>query len=132
MRTIGVGDICNLGAFTTQYMETALWSSCGVDGVPLDEDFGLDDLDPELFDRMVEDCADFQNSSVWKIASTMGLWSESAGGQDFWLTRNRHGTGFWDRAAPGTIHQEFGARLSDAARSYGSVDLNVSEGVIYS
>ena len=49
---------------------------------------------------------------------------ESLGGtpehfaHDFWLTRNRHGAGFWDRGL-GAI----GDRLTAMSHTYGSVDL---------
>lgn len=35
-------------------------------------------------------------------------------GHDFWLTRNRHGAGFWDRGLG-----ERGDRLSDIAKEFG-------------
>lgn len=43
-------------------------------------------------------------------------------GIDFWLTRNGHGAGFWDRGA-GAV----GQRLTDASKPYGSSDLHVSD-----
>lgn len=43
-------------------------------------------------------------------------------GHDFWLTRNGHGAGFWDRGMG-----KLGDRLADAARAYGSVDLYVGD-----
>lgn len=44
-------------------------------------------------------------------------------GHDFWLTRNRHGAGFWD----GDYAPEVGKRLTDAAHAYGSCDLYVGD-----
>ncbi len=47
-----------------------------------------------------------------------GEWSRAELlGHDLWLTRNRHGTGFWDRGL-GAL----GDRLADAARSLGEAD----------
>lgn len=37
-------------------------------------------------------------------------------GHDFWLTRNGHGAGFWDRG-----HGELGDKLSDLAKTFGTV-----------
>lgn len=41
-------------------------------------------------------------------------------GHDFWLTRNGHGAGFWDR--PEIWGKEESERLSALARRFGSVD----------
>ncbi|MGC0252682.1 hypothetical protein [Pseudactinotalea sp. Z1748] len=38
--------------------------------------------------------------------------------EDFWLTRNRHGAGFWDRGLG-----QAGDDLAEAAHAHGSVDL---------
>lgn len=43
-------------------------------------------------------------------------------GHDFWLTRNGHGTGFWDRGL-GAV----GDRLSVAAHAYGEASLYVGD-----
>ena len=48
-------------------------------------------------------------------------------GYDFWLTRNHHGAGFWDRGLDGV-----GRALTDAAHVYGEVNLYVGDnGRIY-
>jgi hypothetical protein len=43
-------------------------------------------------------------------------------GHDFWLTRNRHGAGFWDRGLG-----ELGERLTKAAQSFGESDLYLGD-----
>ena len=54
-------------------------------------------------------------------------YAESINGHDFWLTRNRHGAGFWDRGL------EFvGINLTDAAHAWGEFNLYVGDdGLIY-
>ena len=48
-------------------------------------------------------------------------------GHDFWLTRNGHGAGFWDRGLG-----EVGDRLSNACKAFGSYDLYIGDdGKIY-
>ena len=48
-------------------------------------------------------------------------------GHDFWLTRNRHGAGFWDRGLG-----ERGQRLTDAAHVYGESYLSIGDdGKVY-
>jgi hypothetical protein len=91
-----------------QYLETALWSSLDytdVDDVevhnpePMDARFSVDDLSDDLRDLDAEQT-----------------------GHDFWLTRNGHGAGFWDRGLG-----EVGDRLTSACRPYGEVDLYVGD-----
>ena len=43
-------------------------------------------------------------------------------GHDFWLTRNRHGAGFWDRGLG-----DVGDRLTKAAHAFGESDLYVGD-----
>ena len=116
--------------FTAAYIECALWSSTDnaddSGGSPLDENYGPEDLDLSTLDGMIKDCADFQESE----AADLAAYRQDAGqaGHDFWLTRNRHGAGFWDRGLG-----DVGNRLTDAAHAYGSVDLYVGDdGRIYS
>ena len=49
-----------------------------------------------------------------------GDWEHA--GHDFWLTRNGHGTGYWDRDM-GSV----GARLTEAAKSFGEVYLYLGD-----
>ena len=44
-------------------------------------------------------------------------------GHDYWLTRNGHGTGFWDRDLPGDL----GRILTDEAHADGEAYLYVNE-----
>ena len=41
---------------------------------------------------------------------------------DFWLTRNGHGTGFWDGDYP-----ETGDRLTELAKKFGECNLYVTD-----
>jgi hypothetical protein len=48
-------------------------------------------------------------------------------GHDFWLTRNRHGAGFWDRGLG-----DLGDKLTAAAHTYGESNLYVGDdGQVY-
>jgi hypothetical protein len=120
-------DDCD--AFTIAYLECALWSSTDESrddgGDPLDDNYGLDDIAPEALETAINDCESFQETCAADLEAS-GLSSEQAG-HDFWLTRNGHGAGFWDRGL-GAI----GERLSKASKPYGSADLYVgADGQIY-
>ncbi len=120
------GDtMSRLDAFTEAYIECALWSSTDINeqgdmGSPLDENYGPEDIAPECLASMVRDCADFQETQADDLAKS-GLSDEQAG-HDFWLTRNGHGAGFWDRGLGAVGH-----RLTEASKPYGSVDLYVGD-----
>ena len=108
------------------YITCALWSSTegDDDATPMDS---LDaDLAPETREAMRKDCADFVALiDELRIDSTQN-WNEEQLGHDLWLTRNGHGTGFWDRG------YDKGDALSDAAHSMGERDLYLgNDGAIH-
>lgn len=118
-------------AFTRAYVTCALWSSMDDDGTPLDKAHDWTDIDGETLQVMSEDCASFQHrwrdvywSEPDRICSD-GRWtSDEQAGHDFWLTRNGHGTGFWEA---GRWSDGIGDQLSTAAKAYGQYDLYVGD-----
>ena len=84
--------------FTKSYIEAALWNSTDDDDEPLYGLYSVDDLAPETLKQIEEDCTAFQetNADVLTAWYECGQTLENAG-HDFWLTRNRHGAGCWDR-----------------------------------
>lgn len=119
--------IQDLDDFTKGYLECALWSSTAVNdrgelGESLSESYEIEDFHEEALQIAVEDCKDFQESNAKDleayyeaIRTSDGNSPQSWAGHDFWLTRNGHGAGFWDRGLG-----DLGIRLSSAARVYGS------------
>lgn len=124
----------NTDQFTRAYVECALWSSTDDDGTPLDDGRDRSDIAPATLADMAEDCRQFQADNVELLAQAYDLYShnsewthEAQAGHDFWLTRNGHGVGFWDRGL-GIV----GDRLTDAAHVWGSYDLYVGDdGLVY-
>jgi hypothetical protein len=114
--------------FVAHYIECALWSSNDESdergGKPLDENYGPDDLAPEARAGMERECASFIAASGVEGSDN---WNAEQAGHDFWLTRNGHGAGFWDRG-----HGAEGDALSKVAKSYGSSDLYIGDdGLLY-
>lgn len=104
------------------YKEAALWSSTDEDGEPLDNY----ELSPETEASMADDVEDFLEAAE-EISGFEDL-DPAQVGHDFWLTRNRHGAGFWDRGL-GAL----GSELTKLAHAYGGVDLYVGDdGLVYS
>ena len=111
-------DPYELDEFTRQYLETALWSSTDDQWEPLDRGYDIDDCSQELLRDSVADCLAFQREHWRDIQDAPGR-----AGHDFWLTRNRHGAGFWDGDWPKNV----GRKLTEASHVYGSVDLYVGD-----
>ncbi len=111
-----------LDTFTTQYLETAMWStndeSNDQGGDPIDANYSLSDFSPEALKSAIRDCNKFQEENGDDIASDL-----SGAGHDFWLTRNGHGAGFWDGDWP----EPAAKRLTKASKAFGSVDLYVGD-----
>jgi hypothetical protein len=115
----------NIDNILRGYVVCALWSSTDHDGEPMDDGRDVSDLAPATLVQMREDVTDFvQANEATLVASGQ---SEEQIGHDFWLTRNGHGAGFWDRGL-GAI----GDQLTEACKTYAGVDLYVGDdGLIY-
>ncbi|WP_027684313.1 hypothetical protein [Rhizobium leguminosarum] len=107
--------------FLHAYIETALWSSTGDDGEPLDS---VDhQLAEETVVQMEKDCLAFWCANAEHIED-----EPRKAGHDFWLTRCGHGAGFWDGDWP----EPDASILDSAAKAFGNVDLYVGDdGQIY-
>jgi hypothetical protein len=111
---------CEIDAFTRAYLECALWSSTGEDDEPLDDDHSTDDIALDALQSAIDDCRSFQADAADLLLESE--LSDEQAGHDFWLTRNGHGAGFWDRGL-GVV----GDRLSKLSKPYGSADLYVGD-----
>jgi hypothetical protein len=108
--------------FFSSYIVCALWPSTDnaddSGSEPLDENYDESDLTLGCRNAMRADCAAFVHAAGPDLE---GL-DPGQCGHDFWLTRNGHGAGFWDRGL-GAL----GERLTKAAKEFGSVDLYVND-----
>jgi hypothetical protein len=115
-----------MSEFLRSYIETALWSSTDDSDEHLDANYTSEDLSPDALARMSKDCEQFQadyTKAVNALDHTSDDFSEPRVAHDFWLTRNRHGAGFWDGDYPKAI----GAALTELAHTYGECDLYVGD-----
>jgi hypothetical protein len=127
-----------LDKFTLAYIEAALWSSNDEDGDSLDQNYSVNDLAPETLEKIKADCQKFQAENADALAvgcsrpKQMKHWlgtspefytdSEQAG-HDFWLTRNGHGSGFWDGDWP----EPEASELTKASKAFGEYELYVGD-----
>lgn len=88
--------------FVRHYVACMLWSSNDESneqgGDPLDDNYDIDDIDPETMKEIRQECRDFLDTIAEKLElDELPGWNAEQAGHDFWLTRNGHGAGFWDR-----------------------------------
>ena len=100
-----------LSSFLDGYITCALWTLLDENGEPCDQ-LTEDDINQETYEQLVNDATDF-----WSAHSFSTDELASRAGHDFWLTRNRHGAGFWDG------DWEDGEELTKDAHAYGPHEL---------
>lgn len=131
--------LSDIDDFTRHYLIAALWStndeSTPSGGEPMDQNYDLSDLAPETVARADKDCREFQTSCADLLIRAYEFYvdsgraahpdagsPEACAGHDFWLTRNHHGVGFWDRGMG-----DLGDDLTTAAHDFPEVDLYVGD-----
>jgi hypothetical protein len=109
-----------LSVFEKSYIETMFWSSIDDDtGKPMDALYSVGDLHPETLEQIRKDCEEFQKRiETLEIDET-----ETQIAHDFWLTRNRHGAGFWD----GDYPKKLGEELTKISHQFGELYLYLGD-----
>jgi hypothetical protein len=117
-----------IAEFISGYAECAIWASTD-DETPLDQNYSARDLASDTAQAMANDCLQFMaenESALERFCADLGLNPEFAdmerAGHDFWLTRNYHGAGFWDRGT-GAVGDE----LSRKAQMFNEAELYVGD-----
>jgi len=80
----------NLETILTHYLTAMLWTE------ELDTDYDTSDVHSDSVTKAKEDIKAFTSD----CKDLLNGWTDELIGQDFWLTRNGHGAGFWDRDLP--------------------------------
>lgn len=113
-------------SFTQGYLDCAEWL--------LDEEVNRDKLrgwsrDARL--RAQGDCEQFQRENAAELNAYYEVTGrdEADAGHDFFLTRNGHGAGFWDRDSDPVNHPVLD-QLTEASHGYGDADAYVARGWI--
>jgi len=86
-----------LDTFTWSFLETALWATTGEDQEPLDSHLTIEGLSDNTLHQAISDCDKFRGFLGSSILNEL---DDKQAGHDFFLTRERHGTGFWDGDYP--------------------------------
>lgn len=105
------------------YLIAALRSSVEADSeVPLDNMYDLEDISPESVKRAKADVEKFLQL-MGHLKNNPELQDSEQLGHDFWLTRNHHGAGFWDRKHK----KEIGDKLTSLAHKFGEINAVVGD-----
>lgn len=114
----------NMSQFLNAYITCALWTSMDDNDVPLDSAYSKEDIDADSLMLMTIECYSFYDKNFQDDCPPD--YSYSQAGHDFWLTRNGHGAGYWDR---GLGHD--GDVLTTRAQNEGEANLYVTHGIVY-
>lgn len=112
--------------FHQAYLDAIEFTDASIEGE--DEAAGADWSD-QMLAQCRADCAAFYegNAALWADLSD---YDDAQAGHDFWLTRNHHGAGFWDRAP--LEDGGLGERLADAAYQFGDRSVYLGDdGLVY-
>lgn len=112
--------------FEVSYLETATWSSTDDDGEPIDANPRVSEaysqrevFSAEALRQVAEDCSAFLATGEELLRTALATgYDLGQAGHDFWLSRNRHGAGFWDRGLG-----ETGDALHELATPFGEANL---------
>lgn len=118
---------------TDNYLVAAIWSSTDDtddESRELDDNFDRTNFTPRAIERARRDLHDFLTNNrelVEKAKATEAYGVDETGAvgrlaHDFWLTRNRHGVGFWDR---NELDRETRDGLTAAAEAAGELHVTV-------
>ena len=121
--------IASLDSFTLAYITCALWSSNDEStpegGEPMDRNYSIEDMTVSCLLRMQADCNKFRILVKGHLAICPG--TDEQNGHDFWLTRNGHGAGFWDRG----YDEPIGKVLTNCSKlSFGEANLYIHGGKV--
>ena len=121
---MNVQDKLQRAAFIQAFVICALWSTTDnadpSGGEPLENNFSESDFDSVTKAKLTTDCELFMDANMFDLVN----YPADHAGHDFFLTRNHHGAGFWDRSY-GT--KELRSRLTESAHAFGETDIEVGD-----
>ena len=97
----------------THYLIAALWSSLDENDNPFDDNFNIKDIGYKTKEQSKQDIKKF----LEKAKELLGEATDEQIGHDFWLTRNSHGSGFWDNEKK-YLNKKVGEKLTNIAKDF--------------
>ena len=124
-----------LEPFLQQYRECALWSSCATQTDEYGNAPYYDETDMKLHAEALKwfesDCKEFiSHASKLEVTLDELAYLKHHAGEEFWLTREHHGSGFWDKVNnPLLSHTR--EVLTELSRAFGEASLQDDGKYIY-
>jgi hypothetical protein len=89
----------DLDDFTLAYLEAAFFTSYDEYELNFNNQYTIQDINKEHLNEIKNECLNFQNENKQLLDTAIDLYNYNLkqAGHDFWLTRNGHGAGFFDR-----------------------------------
>lgn len=103
--------------FIENYITAMLWTE------ELEE-WDMSDIELSSFNHIVNECTQFFKKASF-LLNLDDVEEIKIAGHDFWLTRNGHGSGFWDRDE--STYNGNGDKLTKIAKKFGSSDVVFDE-----
>ena len=110
----------DLSEFTKAYVDALFFTE---NEETREKDFS--DFTPDAITKIVTDCAIFELTNTNLLNKAYALkddYTVASAGHDFWLTRNGHGAGFWDRGLNYT-----GEKLTDSCQAFPECNVFVGD-----
>lgn len=108
--------------FIGGYLEAAAWTAP-------ESQLSTEEIQSMDFSKQAKEYAKRDSDIFVRVAEKLleetGA-SDSQHGHDFWLTRNRHGTGFWDRG-----YGPVGKELTEISHRFGEVEVYPHRGRLH-
>jgi hypothetical protein len=114
----------NIDEIVKHYLMAALWSTLHNDDEYLDHYYSLSDISEETKEKARRDVERFMKEADPYIGDEA---SNDQIGHDFFLTRNGHGAGFWDRDF--YLDKD---KLTEIAKSFGEINFYAEHNVVES
>ena len=107
------------------YLEAAFWTdTIDEDGhVHAEDVYSFLDIAPDALDDVEADVRSFITANLPECTAWVRMFGWGQLGHDLWLTRNGHGTGFWDRRYASRL----GERLTAMCKPMGESSLYVGD-----
>lgn len=88
----------DINAILNAYLVCALWASRDENDENFDDNYNVTDFTENFINKSITDIKHFLKLvDDTNLTESLEQWDDEQIGHDLWLTRNGHGTGFWDR-----------------------------------
>ncbi|MDF9828579.1 hypothetical protein M2447_002703 [Ereboglobus sp. PH5-10] len=122
LHNINLGETA-IFRFLRGYLTASLCASTDDEGEPLDKDFGITSIATESLLSAWAECSRFIRENETNLTHL----DDEHNGQNLWLTRCRHGAGFWSTCTDDESAEYAMQQLTNASHGFGEIDLYLGD-----